>query len=193
MCKYTIYNLDCGHPAEDHVDPRDCPHFKATGVECDRENTANRKRVSIKTEDRNGICNKCLRKQREIDELKAMRRDEERAKEQSLAESREKEEAARAHEERLVKESREEFERLQREQEQADYEFMLQKSREQAEADRLLKEQEDLAAALKASCVVDVSDRNVTVDRKVSHGQYVYFACQLTLADSSTFPTCHTY
>jgi hypothetical protein len=192
MCKYTIYNLDCGHPAEDHVDPRDCPHFNATLVECDRENPANRNRVSVKTEDRKGICNKCRRKQREIEELAAMRRDEDLARQQSLAEAKKAEEAARAHEDRLLKESRDEYEKLRREQEQKDYEFMLQKSREQAEADRLRKEQEDLAAALKASCVVEKSDRNVTVDRKVYCCKSICVVCQLTLIDPPAFSTRHT-
>jgi hypothetical protein len=186
MCKYTIYNLDCGHPAEDHVDPRDCPHFNATLVECDRENPANRNRVSVKTEDRKGICNKCRRKQREIEELEAMSRDEKRAKEQSQAEAKQRENDAAAHEERLLKESREEWERLQRKKEQEDLEFMLQKSREQAEADRVQKEQEDLAAALKASCVVERSDRNVTVDRKVYFCIF-HMRCMLT---NSYRPTC---
>jgi hypothetical protein len=168
MCKYTIYNSECGHPAEDHVSGKECPHFKETGVPCDRENPANRDRVSIKSEDRNGICNKCRRRQREIEELEAMRRDEERAKQQSLVESKEREAAAKAHEERLYKESREEHERLQREKEQAEVEFMLQKSREEAEAARLQKEQEDLSRAMKESCVLEPADRNVTVETKVS-------------------------
>jgi enabled protein len=168
MCKYTIYNLECGHPGEDHVSGKDCPYFKETGVPCDRENPANRNRVNIKSEDRNGICNKCRRKQRELEELEAMGRDEERARQQSLAESKEREAAAKAHEERLLKETREEYERKRRKQEQDDLEFMLQKSREQAEVARLQKEQEDLAKALKASCVLDPSDRSVTVEVKVS-------------------------
>jgi hypothetical protein len=170
MCKYTIYNLECGHPGEDHVSGKDCPYFKETGVPCDRENPANRDRVSIKSEDRNGLCNKCRRQQREIEELEAMRRDEERAKQQSLVESKEREAAAKAHEERLYEESRKEFERLRREREQAELELMLQKSREEAEAEaaRLQKEQEDLARALKASCVLEPADRKVTVEKKVS-------------------------
>jgi hypothetical protein len=45
MCKYTIYNLECGHPAEDHVVTGDCSHFEKIGVPCDRENTANRDRT----------------------------------------------------------------------------------------------------------------------------------------------------
>jgi enabled protein len=170
MCKFTIYNLECGHPGEDHVSGKDCPHFKETGVPCDRENPANRNRVNLNSEDRDGICNKCRRRQREMEQLDAMRRDEERAKQQSLAESQEREAAAKAHEERLYKESRDEYERLRREREQADLEFMLQKSREEAEAARLQneKEQEDLAKALKASCVLEPADRNVTVEVKVS-------------------------
>jgi hypothetical protein len=168
MCKFTINNLECGHPGEDHVSGKDCPYFKETGVPCDRENLANRNRVNIKSEERHGICNKCRRRQREMEELDTMRRDEERAKQRSLAESQEREAAAKAHEERLYKESRDEYERLRREREQAELEFMLQKSREEAEAARLQKEQEDLAKALKASCVLEPAERNVTVEVKVS-------------------------
>jgi enabled protein len=168
MCKFTIYNLDCGHPGEDHVSSKDCPYFKETGVPCDRENPANRNRVNIKSEDRNGLCSKCRRRQQEMEELDAMRRDEERAKQQSLAESQQREAAAKAHEERLLEESRDEYERLRREREQADFEFMLRKSSEDAEAARLQKEQEDLARALKASGVLEPAKRNATVEVKVS-------------------------
>ncbi|KAF1916249.1 hypothetical protein BDU57DRAFT_516243 [Ampelomyces quisqualis] len=167
MCKYTYAHLECGHRVDDVADTRDCPCFEQHGrIPCDPDNPANRGRVTIRSEDRNGICNKCRRKQREISELDAMRRDEEQAKQQSLAESKERHEAAKAHEERLYKESREEYERLRREREQADIEYMLQKSTEEAEEARLQKEQEDLAAALKASCMIEASDRNVTIDKK---------------------------
>jgi enabled protein len=168
MCKYTIYNLECGHPAEDHVDTKDCPHFQKTGVPCDRENPANRGRVSIKSEDRAGLCIKCIRRQREKAELDAMTRDEERAKQQSLAEAKEREEAAKAHEARMYKESAEEYERLRRKREQEDIEYMLQKSREEAAAVREQKERDDLARALAESCRLGPADRNVTVDEKVS-------------------------
>jgi hypothetical protein len=103
-----------------------------------------------------------------MEELDAMRRDEERAKQQSLAESQQREAAAKAHEERLLEESRDEYERLRREREQADFEFMLRKSSEEAEAARLQKEQEDLARASKASCVLEPAKHNVTVEVKVS-------------------------
>jgi hypothetical protein len=99
--------------------------------------------------------------------MEAMSREEERAKQQSLAEAMEREAKAKEHEERLLEESREEFARLQREREQADIKYMLQKSREEAEAARELREQEELARALKASCVLGPADRNVTVDKKV--------------------------
>lgn len=169
MCKYTYAHLECGHRVDDVADTRDCPYFEEHGrIPCDADNPANRGRVTIRSEDRNGICNKCRRKQQEMSELDAMRRDEERAKEQSLAESREREKAANAHEERLYKESREEYERLRREREQADIEYMLQRSREEAEAARLQQEQDDLAAAPKASCTIDVPERNVTINNKVS-------------------------
>jgi hypothetical protein len=168
MCKYTYAHLECGHRVDDVADTRDCPYFEEHGrIPCDPDNPANRGRVTIRSEDRNGICNKCRLKQQEISELDAMRRDEERAKEQSLAESKEREKAAKAHEERLYKVSREEYERLRRESEQADIEYMLQKSREEAEAARLQQEQDNLAAALKASCTIDAPERNVTVDKKV--------------------------
>jgi enabled protein len=167
MCKFTIYNLECGHPAEDHVEIGSCPHFEKTGVPCDRENPANRNRVTVKSEDRDGLCSKCRRRQQEVSETEAMSQEEEKAKQQSFAEAMEREARAKEHEERLLKKSREEFARLQREREQADIEYMLQKSREEAEAARELKEQEELARALKASCVLDTADRNVTVDKKV--------------------------
>jgi hypothetical protein len=168
VCKYAIYNLECGHPAEDHGVAGECSHFQKTGVPCDRDNLANRGRVSIKTEDRDGLCNKCRRRQREMSELEAMSREEERVKQQSLAEAKEREAAAKAHEEKLFKESREEYERLRREREQAEIEHMLQKSREEAEIAKEQKEQEELARALKASCVMDPVNRNITVDNKVS-------------------------
>jgi len=167
MCKYTIYNLECGHPAEDHVESKDCPHFQRTQVACDRDNPANRDRVSIKSEDRKGMCNKCLRRQREKTELDAMLRDEERARQQSLAEAKEKEAAMKAHEDRMLKESKEEYERQRRKREQEDIEYMLQKSREEA-AIREQKERDDLARALEESCRLGPADRNVIVDEKVS-------------------------
>jgi hypothetical protein len=168
MCKYTIYNLDCGHAAEDHVDPKDCPYFEKTEVPCDRDNPANRNRVSIRSEDRDGLCNKCRRRQHEIDELKAMARDDERARQQRRAEEEEKAKALKAHEDKVEEEPAKEFRRLQRKQEQKDIEYMLQKSREEADAVSLAKEQEDRAEALKASLVVEPSARNVTVEKKVS-------------------------
>jgi enabled protein len=168
MCKYTIYNLECGHPAEDHVDTKDCPHFQKTGVPCDRENPANRGRVSIKSEDRSGLCKSCQRRQRDKAELDAMTRDEERAKQQSIAEAKEREAAAKAHEERLYKESAEEYERQRRKREQEDIEYMLQKSREEA-AIRERKERDDLARALEESCRLGPADRNVKVDTKVCY------------------------
>jgi enabled protein len=169
MCKYTIYNLECGHPAEDHVVTGDCSHFEKIGVPCDRENTANRDRVSVKSENRDGLCNKCRRRQRDMSELEAIgREEEERAKEQSLVEAKEREAALKEHEENLYRESKEEFSRLQQEREQADIEYMLQKSREEAEVLREQKEQDELARALQASCVLDPADRNVTLNRKVS-------------------------
>ncbi|KAL5118453.1 hypothetical protein ACEQ8H_003629 [Pleosporales sp. CAS-2024a] len=156
MCKYTIYNLDCGHAAEDHVDSKDCPYFQKTQVACDRDNPANRSRVSIKSEHRHGLCNKCRQQQREIE---AMARDILRAKEQDQAEAKAKAEALKKHEERIFNESVQEYERKQREQEQEDkdMEYMLQKSREEAEAAeaaeaaRLAQEQADLARVLKRS------------------------------------------
>lgn len=165
MCKYTIYNLDCGHAAEDHVDSKDCPYFQKTDVACDRDNPANRSRVSIKSEDRNGLCNHCRRRQHEIDELKAISRDQEREKQQKLAEAEEARRASKAHEERFLKDTAEEYARMQREQEQKDIELALQQSREAAkaaEAARLKQEQEDLARALRES------QRNVTLEKKAS-------------------------
>ncbi|KAH3944039.1 hypothetical protein HBH53_162670 [Parastagonospora nodorum] len=163
MCKYTIYTLDCGHAAEDHVDSKDCPYFQKTDVACDRDNPGNRNRVSIKSEDRNGLCNNCRRRQREIDELKAISRDQEREKQQKLAEAEEARKASKAHEERFLKDAAEEYARIQREQEQKDIELALQQSREAAkaaEAARLKQEQEDLARALRES------QQNVTLEKK---------------------------
>lgn len=156
MCKYTYVHLDCGHRVDDVADTRDCPYFEEHGcIPCDPDNPANRGRVSIKTEDRPGICNTCRKRQQENQEIEAMRRDEERAKEESLAESKQREEAAKVHEEQLMKESRDEFEkqRRQREQEEEEMDYMLQKSREEAEAVKLQQEQDDLAKALAASAI----------------------------------------
>jgi len=168
MCKYTIYTLECGHAAEDHVDTKDCSHFQRTGVPCDRENLANRGRVSIKSEDRSGLCNKCQRRQREKSELDAMTRDEERAKKESLAEAKEREEAAKAHDDRLLKDSLDDYERQRREREQEDLEFMLEQSREEAAAQER-KERDDLVRALEESCRLGPADRNVRVDEKVCY------------------------
>ncbi|KAF2027227.1 hypothetical protein EK21DRAFT_32547, partial [Setomelanomma holmii] len=148
MCKYTITTLECGHPAEDHVNTTECPHFQKTGVPCDRENSANRSRVSIRTEERSGLCAKCRLRQRELAELEAMKRDEEQAKKQSLAEAKEKEAALKEHEERLFKESAKEFARLEQEREQQQIAEALRKSQVEEEAARLQNEQDDLAKAL---------------------------------------------
>lgn len=165
MCKYTIYNLECGHAAEDHVDTKDCPQFQRTGVPCDRESPANRGRVSIKSEDRSGLCSACQR-QRDKAESDALSRDEKLAREQSLAEAQERERAAKEQEERLYKESAEEYERQRRKREQEDIEYMLQKSREEA-AVLEQKERDDLARALEESIRLGPAIRNVSVDKQV--------------------------
>jgi hypothetical protein len=165
MCKCTIYNLECGHPVEDHVATGDCAHYEKTGVPCDRENPANRDRVSVRSEDRDGLCNKCRRLRRDMSELEAMNLEEEPAKQQSLAEADGEKAAFKEHEEKLYKDAREEFTRLQQEREQADTNYMLQKSREEAEA---LREQDELVRALKTSFVLSPADRNITYDEKVS-------------------------
>ncbi|KAH7091048.1 hypothetical protein FB567DRAFT_588953 [Paraphoma chrysanthemicola] len=158
MCKYTIYNLECDHPAEDRLETGDCSHFQTTGVPCDRENPAKRGRVSIKSEDRSGLCPKCHLRQREIAELEAMKRDEERAKKQALAEAKEKEAAMKKHEDNFLKEAAQEMARLEQEREEHQVAEALKRSQEEEEAVRLQREQDELAQALKASCVLDSED-----------------------------------
>jgi hypothetical protein len=166
MCRYTIYNLECGHPAEDRVDTGDCPHFQRTGVPCNRENPANRGRVSIKSEDRSGLCAKCRLRQREMAELEAMKRDEERANKQSLAEAKERVAALKKHEDRLFKEAADKMARLEQEREEQQIAEALKKSQEEEEAARLQKEQCDLASALKASCLLGPTDTPTETKRE---------------------------
>ncbi|KAH7410319.1 hypothetical protein DE146DRAFT_752026 [Phaeosphaeria sp. MPI-PUGE-AT-0046c] len=169
MCKYTYVHLECGHRVDDAADAQDCPYFEEHGrTPCDPDSAAIRGRVSIKTEDRPSICNTCRRRQQEIEEMEAMCRDEERAKQGSLADSMQREETAKVHEEKLLKESREDYERKrrQREQEDEDMEYMLQKSREEAEAVKLQQEQDDLALALEASCMIPPDTTKTTKEVK---------------------------
>lgn len=156
MCNYTYVHLECGHRVDDVADLRDCPYFEEHGrMPCDPNDPANRGRVSIKAESRPGICNTCRRRQQEVEEMEALRRDEEGAERESLSEAKQSEKTAKAHEEKLLIESREDFERQRRkgEQEDEDMEYMPQRSREEAEAGQVQQKQDDLAKVLEASCV----------------------------------------
>ncbi|KAI8938913.1 hypothetical protein NX059_004770 [Plenodomus lindquistii] len=171
MCKYTVYNYDCGHKAEDHVDSSLCSEFQRTGVHCDRDNPANRGRVKIKTKGRNGICGPCLRPRRETAEAFAendlnkvreiimaeakaheehMQRAEQRAREESLAQAAERERAQDARIAELERQSAEEFARKLQEQEDADFEYMLRQSREEAEQAARQQEMEEMEALQRA-------------------------------------------
>jgi enabled protein len=167
MCKYTIFNLECGHPAEDHVESRDCPHYQRNGFPCDRENPANRDRVTVRSEGRKGLCRICQRKEQEKAELDAMQRETKKAREVSLAEAHEREQAAKEHEERIIRESTKEYERLLREREKADMEAALRASQD-AHEKRRQQEARDLENALKASRELPPPERNVTIEESVS-------------------------
>ncbi|KAH9861780.1 hypothetical protein J1614_011533 [Plenodomus biglobosus] len=173
MCKYTVYNYECGHKAEDHVDSSQCAGFQRSGVHCDRDNPANKSRVKIKTKGRNGVCDACLRPRRiatentapEIDQHKArdismaeakaheehMQRAEQRAREESLAQAAERERAQDARITELERKSAEEYARKLQEQEDADFEFMLRKSREEAEHAAQQREMEAIQRAFQES------------------------------------------
>lgn len=153
MCKYTIFHLECGHKGEDRADTRDCSHYKATGVPCDRENPTIRNRVSVVSQDRKGLCNNCTRRQRERDELAAMQRDLDRIREQNLAEAKERQRAHEEHERKMERQSRAEWDRMQREREQRDLDAAL-KASEAAKAEekrRQQKELDDLEKAMRES------------------------------------------
>ena len=178
MCNYTIYSFDCGHPAEDHVESKGCTEFERTGIHCDRENPANRGRIKVKSQNRTGTCGICRRIGRESDEIAAMQREMQRARELSLAEAKAQERKMRkaeqrareeslaeaearrlAHEARmkeLERESVELYERQMREKEATEMAFMLQKSMEEEE-ERRRQEEERMHEAMVESLKLTAS------------------------------------
>jgi enabled protein len=220
MCKYTIYSYECGDPAEDHVDTRDCAEFRRTGVHCDRDNPANRDRVKVRAKTRNGLCTRCLRKGQEKEEIAAMEREFERAKEESRLEARKREEEMQRAEQKAREESLAEFEKKKaalaaetaeverltkekydqerRQQEQKHLDFMLRKSAEEAELKRQRDEQEELQKALIES--LSFGDYPIEYqDEVVSHSCYVWpypqtwkpFSLQYAIYVLTTITTDH--
>lgn len=173
MCKYTYAHLECGHRISDTADTRECPYYTSRGsILCDPDNPANRQRVSITSETRSGICERCRRVAPERKELDAMQKDLEKVKALSEKERREREDAMKKHEEGLFRQSREEYERNAREREKKDLEAVMKASRE-ADERRARQEEEDLARALKESCKWDDVVRDVDVKEEVfDRGQY---------------------
>ncbi|KAF2853805.1 hypothetical protein T440DRAFT_487109 [Plenodomus tracheiphilus IPT5] len=173
MCKYTVYNYECGHRAGDHVDSSQCMDFQRTGVHCDRDNPANKDRVKVKTKSRNGVCDTCLRPRRiaaenitldydlktardiSMAEAKAheehMQRAEQRAREESLAQATELQKAQDARIAELERWSAEEYASKLQEQEDADFEFMIKQSREEAEHAAHEREMEAMQRAFQES------------------------------------------
>lgn len=182
MCNYTIHNFECGHKAEDHVDSSSCPEFQRTGVHCDRDNSSNRHRVTVRSEDRPGVCNACPSGGVESSEIDTMEHEIQRAQELSLAEAKAHEEEMRPYEERareesmaaakksriahearikeLEKESIETYKREMQKRELEDLEYIIRKSREEAEQAAYQAEMDMMQRAFKESLNVDPSIRN---------------------------------
>ncbi|CAA9957350.1 Smc Chromosome segregation ATPase [Pyrenophora teres f. maculata] len=140
MCRFTISTLECGHPQEDHVDTHNCPYFQRTKVACDRDNPNNRDRFTIKTWDRNGVCNRCLQLSREREE-DAMRRENERWREQSLKDAKEAEEQLRRGEQELFDKNRREAEKKRLAEKKALEDLHREHEREQQARKREAKRQ----------------------------------------------------
>ncbi|KAF1832311.1 hypothetical protein BDW02DRAFT_468877, partial [Decorospora gaudefroyi] len=151
MCKYTIYTSECGHPDEDHVDTQNCPYFQKTQVPCDRDNPHIKDRVKIRTKDRNGICNRCLRDARMREEA-AMRREREKMEEQnqSIAEHKRKMAEMEAREQEIKRQTKEDHDRQVRGREEADRQFKLNKALEE-QALRAQQKADDMERALRES------------------------------------------
>ncbi|KAF2134524.1 hypothetical protein P153DRAFT_3583 [Dothidotthia symphoricarpi CBS 119687] len=110
MCNYTFIHLECGHKVDDKAYTVDCLQFAQTGVACDPTDPANRRHLRILNVDKCGMCDNCLHK-----EGLAKKREEERSRKDSLTDVMEREKILRAHEERAIRESREDAERRQEE------------------------------------------------------------------------------
>ncbi|KAH8727855.1 hypothetical protein GQ44DRAFT_648156 [Phaeosphaeriaceae sp. PMI808] len=128
----------------------------------------NRGRVSGRLEEQSGVCNNCRQRLREMNDSETLSIEEKLYKEsrneyENLAQEREHEDIAY-----LLQKSREEADAAS---EQADIAHMLRKSREDAEAANTQKELEDLARALKSSCALDPVDCEGTVDEEISESQ----------------------
>lgn len=134
MCKFTIATLECGHPQEDHVDTYGCPYYEKSSLHCDRDNPNNKSRCTIRTFDRDGICNRCLSLARKREE-EAIEREQRKYDEQRRREAVEAEEALRRGErENLEKQYRQaEQERLAANKRHSD---ALEAHRRQEEAHR---------------------------------------------------------
>ncbi|EMD66514.1 hypothetical protein COCSADRAFT_188831 [Bipolaris sorokiniana ND90Pr] len=112
MCRFTIATLECGHPQEDHVDTYGCPYFQRSNLHCDRDNPNNKDRFTIKTWDREGICNRCLSVARKREE-EAIEREQKKYDEQRRREAKEREEELRRGEREVLERGhRQEEERL---------------------------------------------------------------------------------
>lgn len=137
------------------MDTRSCPYFDKTQVACDRDNPANRARVTLTTQSRPGKCKKCLRQEHEYQELLAIQREQERHKAQDFAEAKDRQRAAELHEKKILEDSLAEWQRIHREQEEKDLEAALRASREEEERKRQQRESLDLEEALARSRRVD--------------------------------------
>ncbi|ENI04441.1 hypothetical protein COCC4DRAFT_51182 [Bipolaris maydis ATCC 48331] len=110
--EFTIATLECGHPQEDHVDTYGCPYFQRSNLHCDRDNPNNKDRFTIKTWDREGICNRCLSVARKREE-EAIEREQKKYDEQRRREAKEREEELRRGEREVLERGhRQEEERL---------------------------------------------------------------------------------
>lgn len=183
MCQYTFFHYECGDAAEDHVDAKGCSEFKRTGVHCDRDNPANKDRVKILRNTRNGDCGKCRQISQNAAEIAAMERELEKAKEQSRLEAKQREEQMRRAEEKMRKESLADYERKKaalaaetaelermskelydqkmRQEEQRQLALTLKKSADEALSRQ--KEEEELQRALKESMRITHSPTNQDV------------------------------
>ena len=148
------------------MESRDCPYYQRNGFPCDRENPANRDRVTVRSEARSGLCRICRRKEQDKAELDAIQRDKNKARALDRAEALERERAAQEHEKRIFEESSKDYERLLAEREKADIEAALRASAD-AHEKRRQQEAKDLEVALKASRELPPPDRNVMVDETV--------------------------
>lgn len=150
MCKFTFYHYECGDAAEDNVDARNCSEFLRTGVHCDRDNPANKDRIKICRNTRNGICGKCRQASQEAAEIAAMEREIEKAKELSRLEAKQLEEQLRRAESMMRKGSLAEYEKKKAAlaAETARIERM---TKEKYVEEMRKKEEEQLAASLKKS------------------------------------------